>query len=37
MKFGQYVSYYKRKKFIKKFTKTANRKLVPGPFVFAKN
>ena len=36
MKFGQFMSYYKRKK-SKNFTKTAAWKLVPGPFVFAKN
>ena len=37
MKFGQYISYYKRNNFIKKFYKTTTWKLVPGPFVFAKN
>ena len=38
MKFGQFISYYKRKNFVEFFfTKTAAWKLVPGPFVFAKN
>ena len=37
MKFGQFMSYYKRKKISKKFVKTITRKLVPGSFVFAKN
>ena len=37
MKFGQFMSYYKRKNFIKNSTKITARKLVPGPFVFAKN
>ena len=37
MKFGQFVSYYKRKNFIIKFYKKYDLKLVPGPFVFAKN
>ena len=36
MKFGQFVSCYKRKSFIK-FYKKYDLKLVPGPFVFAKN
>ena len=36
MKFGQFVS-LKKKKDSKNFTQTANLKLVPGPFVFAKN
>ena len=31
------MSYYKRKKIIKNFYKTATQKLVPGPSVFAKN
>ena len=34
MKFDQFISYYKRKNFIKKI---ATWKLVPGPFMFAKN
>ena len=34
MKFDQFISYYKRKNFIKKI---ATWKLVPGPFTFAKN
>ena len=34
MKFGQFMSYYKRKNFIKKLYKNCG--LVPGPFVFAK-
>ena len=37
MKFGQFMSYYKRKISWKVFTKAAAWKLVPGPFVFAKN
>ena len=37
MKFGQFVSYFKRKKIIKKFYKNYDLKLVPGPLVFAKN
>ena len=37
MKFDQFVSYYKRKKISKNSTKTKTRKLVPGPFAFAKN
>ena len=37
MKFGQFMSYSERNNFIKKFLKTAALKLVPGPFVFAKN
>ena len=36
MKFGQFMSHYTRKNFIKNSAKTAARKLVPGPFVFAK-
>ena len=35
-KFGQFI-YYKRKKISKNSTKTAIWKLVPGPFVLAKN
>ena len=31
------MSYYKRKKFIKKLYKNWGQKLVPGSFVFAKN
>ena len=37
MKFGQFMSYYKRKNSSKCLTKTATTKLVPGLFVFAKN
>ena len=37
MKFGQFMSYYKRKKLSKHFAKTATWKLVPGPFVFTKD
>ena len=37
MKLGQFMSYYKRKISSKILTKTAAGKLVPGPFVFAKN
>ena len=37
MKFGQFMLYYKRKISSKNFTKTVAWKLVPGPFVFAKN
>ena len=37
MKFGQFVSYYKRKSFIIKLSKNYDLKLVPGSFVFAKN
>ena len=37
MKFGQFISYFKRKVSSKNSTKTAAGKLVPGPFVFAKN
>ena len=37
MKFGQFMPYYKEKILSKNSTKTANRKLAPGPFVFAKN
>ena len=37
MKFGQFMSYYKRKKFIKKLGKTGTWKLVPDPFVFTKS
>ena len=37
MKFDQFMSYYKRKNFIKKlYTKTAAQKLVPGPFCVCK-
>ena len=36
MKFGQFISYYKRK-LSKKSTETATWKLVPDPFLFAKN
>ena len=31
------MSYYKKKSSSKNYTKTAAQKLVPGPFVFAKN
>ena len=34
MKIDQFMSYYKRKKFVKKFYKIPQ---VPGPFVFTKN
>ena len=38
MKYGQLISYYKRRYVIKKnYTKTASWKLVLGPFVFPKN
>ena len=37
MKFGQFMTYYKRKNATKKFYKNSGLKLVPGPFVFAKN
>ena len=37
MKFGEFMSYYKGKVSSKNVTKTAAWKLVPGPFVFAKN
>ena len=37
MEFGQFMSYYQRKKLSKNFTKTATSKLVSSPFVFAKN
>ena len=37
MKFGHFMSYFKRNNLIKNSTKTAVLKLVPGPFVFAKN
>ena len=37
MKFGQFVSYFQRKKIIKKFYENYDLKLVPGPLVFAKN
>ena len=37
MKFGQFMSHYKSKNFIKNSTKPAAWKLVPGLFVFAKN
>ena len=37
MKFGQFMSYYKRKKLLQNLTKTAAWKLVPDPFLFAKN
>ena len=37
MKFGQFMSYYKRKNSIKNYTKTAEWKLFPGLFVFGKN
>ena len=37
MKFDQFMSYYKRKNFIKKFYKNCGLKLVLGPFVIAKN
>ena len=36
MKFGQFMPYYKGKK-QKSSTKNAAWKLVPGPFLFAKN
>ena len=35
MKFGLFISYYKRKKFMKKLYKNCDLK-VPGSFVFAK-
>ena len=37
MKFGQFMSYYKRKHFMKNFYKNCGVKVVPGPFAFAKN
>ena len=37
MKSGQFMSYYKRKEIMKKIRKTSDVKLVPDPFVFAKN
>ena len=37
MKLGQFISYYKRKIVVKNYTKTASWKLVPDPFVLAKN
>ena len=37
MTFGQFMSYYKRKISSKNSAKTSAWKLVPGPFVFAKN
>ena len=37
MKFGQFMSYYKRKKLSKHFGKIATWKLVPCPFVFTKD
>ena len=37
MKFGQFMSYAKEKISSKNSTKIAAWKLVPGPFVFAKN
>ena len=36
MKFGQFISYYKRK-LSKESTETATWKLVPDPFLFSKN
>ena len=37
MKFSQFMTNYKRKYFIQKIHKFRDLKLVPGPFVFAKN
>ena len=37
MNFGQFISYYKRKILAKNYAKTASWKLVPDPFVLAKN
>ena len=37
MKFGQFMSYYKKKNSSKSSTKTAVRKLVLGPFLFGRN
>ena len=37
MKFGQFVQFYKRKVFLKKFYKIMNWKLVQDPFLFLKN
>ena len=37
MKFAQFMSCCKRKNLTNFFTKTVTQKLVPGPFVFAKN
>ena len=37
MKFGQFMSYYKRKKFIKEFNKNCNLETSSDPFVFGKN
>ena len=37
MKFGQFTSYYKKKKIIKFFAKTSTWKLVAGLSVFARN
>ena len=36
MKFGQFMKYNKRKNLSKNYTKTATRKLIPNPFLFAK-
>ena len=37
MKFGKSMPHYKTKNFIKKLYRIYSLKLVPGPFVFAKN
>ena len=37
MKFDQFLSYWKRKILAKNSIKTATWKIVPGPFVLAKN
>ena len=37
VKFGQFMSYYRRKKLSKDFTQTVTWKLVPDPLVLAKN
>ena len=36
MKYGQFISYYKRRYLIKKYTKTTSWKLVLGPFMLPK-
>ena len=37
MKSDQFMSYYKRKQIIENLTKATTWKLIPDPFVFAKN
>ena len=36
-KFSQFISYYKKKDLSENYTRITAWKLVPGPFVFAKN